>query len=49
MQQLNEIETAEVAGAVTEGGCIPQMPGEITTSELLKVMSGEMTLEEALR
>lgn len=49
MQHLNETEVAEVTGGVTEGGCIPQMPGEVTTGELLKILSGEMTYEEAMR
>ena len=45
MQQLNDTEIAEVTGAVTEGGCIPRLPGERTIEEILRSLTGGTTAE----
>jgi hypothetical protein len=43
MQDLNETEIQAVAGAVTEGGCIPPLPGEQTLRQLLERLTGTQT------
>jgi hypothetical protein len=45
MTELNETDIETISGAVTEGGCIPRLPGERTIEEILRSLTGGTTAE----
>ena len=45
MTELNETDIETISGAVTEGGCIPKMPGERTIEEMLRNITGGTSAE----
>jgi hypothetical protein len=45
MTELNETDIETISGAVTEGGCIPRLPGERTIEEILRSLTGGTSAE----